>query len=78
MEEDLCWRTTIKGRQPLVEDNLQWRTIFEGRQSLMQGNLWRQKTDLLSWRLFKQSYDTKDQVLSVSGIDGTLYAPIKI
>ena len=36
MEDDLLWKTTFGGRQPLVEDNLQWKTTFFGRQPLIE------------------------------------------
>ena len=31
MEDDLCWRTTFNGRQPLMEDNLWWNMTFNAR-----------------------------------------------
>ena len=32
MEDDLHWKTTFDGRQPLMKDNLWWKTTFDGRQ----------------------------------------------
>ena len=31
MEDDLSWKMTFDGRQPLMEDDLQWKTTFGGR-----------------------------------------------
>ena len=44
MEDDLWWKTTFGGRQPLVEydlrwkveDDLQWKTTFSGRLPLVE------------------------------------------
>ena len=29
MEDNLRWKTTFDGRQPLMEDDLQWKTTFD-------------------------------------------------
>ena len=39
MEDDLQWKTTFDGRQPLMEDDLQWKTTFNGRQPSMEDEL---------------------------------------
>ena len=39
-EDDLRWKMTFTGRQPLVEDDLQWKTTFGGRQPLVEDNFW--------------------------------------
>ena len=31
MEDDLRWKMTFNGRQPLVEDDLWWKSTFRGR-----------------------------------------------
>ena len=46
-----------------MEDYFQWKTTFDGIQSSMEDNIWREKTELLNWRLLKLEFDTKDQVL---------------
>ena len=35
MEDNLIWKTTLDGRQPLREDDLWRKTTFEGRQPLI-------------------------------------------
>ena len=40
MQDNLRWKTTLSGRQPLVEDNLRWKTTFHGRQPFMEDDLW--------------------------------------
>ena len=64
MEDDLWWKTTFDELRPSKtpkEDVLRWKTIFDGRRPSMQDNLWR--TDMLSLRLPKVEFDTKDQFL---------------
>ena len=46
MDDDLWWRTTFDGRQPLIEDNLWWRMTFGEKRSLIE--------DVLLW---KTTYD---------------------
>ena len=42
VEDDLWWKTTFGGRQPLVEDNLGWKMTFGGRQPRVEdGLLWK-------------------------------------
>ena len=36
MEDNLWWKTTFDGRQPLTEDNLLWKMTFDQRQPLME------------------------------------------
>ena len=40
MEENLWWKTTFDGRQPLIEDDFQWKTTFDERWPLMEDDLW--------------------------------------
>ena len=40
MEDNLPWKTTFDGRQPLIEDNLRWKTTLDGRRPSMEDNLW--------------------------------------
>ena len=35
MEDDLRWKMTFDGRQPLMEDDLRWKTTFDGRRLSM-------------------------------------------
>ena len=51
LEDDLGWRTTFSGRQPLVEDNLGWKMTFGGRRPLVE--------DVLQW---KTAFDGSLQV----------------
>ena len=46
-----------------MEDNLCLKTTFDGVRPSMQDNLWRERTELLNWRLPKLEFDTKDLVL---------------
>ena len=39
MEDNLPWKKTFHGRQPLMEDDLRWKTTFEGRRPLMEDDL---------------------------------------
>ena len=40
MEEDLRWKTTFEGWQPLMEDHLLWKTTCNGRWPSMEDGLW--------------------------------------
>ena len=40
MEDNLRWKTTFGGRQPLVKDNLWWKTTFGGGHHSVEDNLW--------------------------------------
>ena len=40
MEDNLWWKATFDGRQPLLEDNLSRKTAFYGRWTLMEEDLW--------------------------------------
>ena len=51
LEDNLCWKTTLSGRQPLVEDDLLWKTTFVERQSSVEDNLWWRTTfGSLKWK----------------------------
>ena len=39
-EDDISWKTTFDGRQPLMKDHLWWRKTISGRQPLTKDNLW--------------------------------------
>ena len=39
MEDNLRWKMTFNGRQPLIEDNLQWETNFDEEDLLMEDDL---------------------------------------
>ena len=39
VEDNLWWKTTFGGRQPLVEDDLRWKTTFIGRRLSVEGDL---------------------------------------
>ena len=42
LKDNLQWKMTFGGRQPLVEDNLWWKTTFSGGWPLVENNLrWR-------------------------------------
>ena len=42
MEDDLRWKMTFGGKEPLVEDALWWKTTFGGRQPKEEDNfLWK-------------------------------------
>ena len=48
VEDNLRWKTTFGGKQPLVEDDLWWKMTFSGRQPSLEDNLlWE---DNLWWR----------------------------
>ena len=61
MEDELWWKTAFDGLQPSMEDVLRWKTIFDGRQPSRQDGLCR--TEMLSFKLSKLEFDTKEKVL---------------
>ena len=48
-----------------MEDDFRWKTTFDGRRSSMVDDQWREKTELVNWRLHK----TKSYFLCNSNID---------
>ena len=44
MEDDLQWKTTFNGKQPLIEDDICRKTAFNGRQNLVEDDLCRKTT----------------------------------
>ena len=38
--DNLRWKMTLDGRQPLMEDDPWWKTTFDGRWTLMEDDLW--------------------------------------
>ena len=38
LEDNIRWKTTFGGRQPLLEDNLWWKKTFGGRQSSVEND----------------------------------------
>ena len=40
MEDDLRWKMTFSGRQPLLEDDLMWKTALGGTRPSVEDNLW--------------------------------------
>ena len=44
MEDNLWWKTTFDGRQPLMEDDLWWKTTFDWRRPLMKDDRWLKTT----------------------------------
>ena len=65
LEDDLLWKKTFGGRQPLVEDNLQQKTIFSGRQPSVVDDFQWNATFLLTPFLYSHSTtETKLELLS--------------
>ena len=55
MEEELWWKMSFDGRQPLMEENLWWKTNFDGRQPLIEYDIdgrWSLLKDNLCWNLW--------------------------
>ena len=70
MEDNIRWKTTLDGRQPLMEDELDgrqpfteemlwWKTTIDERQPLMEDDLWCKMTFNEIWPLMEDNLQWK-------------------
>ena len=66
MEYGPWWKTTLYGRQALMEGGLWWKTIFDWRWPSMLDNILRGKQRFVKWRLSKQEFDTRPILVDIT------------